>query len=429
MKIAIIQFPGSNCERETAMAVRRAGMEPVSFLWNQPAEILSTCAGYILVGGFSYEDRSRAGVIAARDPLMQIIRAEGEKGKPILGICNGAQILVEAGLVPGLPHYQLAMALTENRREVKGDVIGTGFYNAWVHMRLSDHYQLNAFTSLLSPETILHLPVAHAEGRFVIPPALLQEMQTQGMHVFQYCDAAGEIHSSFPVNPNGSVANIAAVSNRAGNVLAMMPHPERTTAGDPIFQSMREYIAKGRVQRVGPMHYQPRFASIKKYEIPPAAQEVIVRSFVTDNQAISVQQTLQQAGIPATVTRYVHWEVIADSADIFHHICASGALWNDRKEGKIDRDFLKKENLHQEISSKKSLEKQDVETFFYLVQSHDDVQGKEKQQYLTHHVGLSSSITLRQSILWRLEMPAQCREQLLDSHILFNPYVSECYVY
>src|SRR3990167_2794541 len=102
--------------------------------------------GYIIVGGFSYEDRSRAGVIAALDPVMLEIKAQSESGKPILGICNGAQILVETGLVPGIENNRVGMVLTENKRVVDGKILGTGYYNAWINMRLSDHYQRNVFT-------------------------------------------------------------------------------------------------------------------------------------------------------------------------------------------------------------------------------------------------------------------------------------------
>src|SRR5947209_6317167 len=125
MRIAIIQFPGSNCERETLLAVKRAGMIPQEFLWNESTEKLADFAGYIIVGGFSYEDRSRAGIIAALDPVMQILRQQSQLGRPILGICNGAQILVEAGLVPGLESDKLGLVLTENKRVQQGHVLGT----------------------------------------------------------------------------------------------------------------------------------------------------------------------------------------------------------------------------------------------------------------------------------------------------------------
>src|SRR3990167_2705379 len=228
MKIAIVQFPGSNCERETELAVKRAGMEPVAFLWNESRARIAAMDVYVLVGGFSYEDRSRAGIIAALDPVMRELKQQSELGKPVLGICNGAQVLVETGLVPGLEHNRVGMVLAENKRMAHGKILGTGFYNAWVHMRVSDTYQRNAFTRHLTPRDLLHIPVAHGEGRFVMSAALLDEIKTQGLNVFQYCDAAGRVIDTFPVNPNGSMDNIAAISNKAGNVMAMMPHPERT---------------------------------------------------------------------------------------------------------------------------------------------------------------------------------------------------------
>src|SRR3989338_4697634 len=135
MKIALIQFPGSNCERETRLAVERAGMQAVDFLWNQDPELLDDMDALILVGGFSYQDRGRAGVIAAQSPIMDAIKKQNEAGKPILGICNGAQILVEAGLVPGLEAYQPAIALTENKRIINQQVVGIGFYNNWVQVK------------------------------------------------------------------------------------------------------------------------------------------------------------------------------------------------------------------------------------------------------------------------------------------------------
>ena len=266
MRIGIIQFPGSNCERETMLAVKRAGMEPVEFLWNEPREKLRELDGYIIVGGFSYEDRSRAGVIAASDPVMQEIKAQSESGKPVLGICNGAQILVEAGLVPGIENHKLAMALTENKRIADGKILGTGYYNAWVHMRLSNEYQRNAFTRHLQPSDILSIPVAHGEGRFEMSNALWQEVANQGLHVFQYCDAQGRIIDAFPVNPNGSLFNIAAVANKAGNVMAIMPHPERTKSCDAIFQSMRDYIVEGRTEKTIPLYYYPRRGKLQSYQ-------------------------------------------------------------------------------------------------------------------------------------------------------------------
>jgi phosphoribosylformylglycinamidine synthase len=400
IKIAILQFPGSNCERETMQAVRRAKMEPVEFLWNEPLEQLENFAGFIIVGGFSYEDRGRAGMIAAADPLLNALKKQSEMGKPILGICNGAQILVEAGLVPGLQDYQLGMALTDNIRVQNEEVLGTGYYNAWIKMRLATHYQLNAFTKHLNSRNILEVPVAHAEGRFVIPPALLQELQNNGQCVFQYCDSLGNIHPEFPVNPNGSVLNIAAISNKAGNVMAMMPHPERTTNGDAIFQSMHDYIAEGCQNKVAPLYYAPREVTIQPYQLPKKSFECIVELNITDNQALSIQKVLNHAG---PIKRYVHWEVTCDSALTFEKIKASGVLYNARKETVVRE------------KPKNAL----------LVRAKDDMLGKHKTQMLQHHFQIPEVDSIRHGILWSIEN----QFHLTNLNILFNPYAHDCYYY
>ncbi len=404
MRIAIIQFPGSNCERETKLAVARAGMTPEEFLWNEPSEKLADYAGFIIVGGFSYEDRGRAGVIAALDPMMQVIKQQSELGKPILGICNGAQILVETGLVPGLENQMIGMALTDNKRIQEGNVLGTGYYNAWINMRLSDHYQLNAFTRKLSPKNILHVPVAHGEGRFIIPPALLSEMQHNGQCVFQYCDAKGQIIDEFPVNPNGSMQNIAAVSNKAGNVMAMMPHPERTTQGDAIFDSMREYIEQGHGQRVAPMHYQPRPQTAGSYTT--SNHELLVELMITDNQALSIENALRHHGMQVNVKRYTHWEIACNSNEL-EKIKSSGVLFNDRKE--------------------KLIHKKDVKRAI-LVRAKDDMLGLQKSQMLKNHFEITSLQALHHGTVWCISGETDL-EPIINSHILMNPYAHDYYHY
>ncbi len=408
MRIGIIQFPGSNCERETILAVKRSGMQPEEFLWNESKTKLSEFAGYIIVGGFSYEDRSRAGAIAALDPIMQVIKAQSKLGKPVLGICNGAQILVETGLVPGVENDKLSMVLTDNKRIQDGKVLGTGFYNAWVTMRLSDRYQLNAFTRYLKPHDLLHIPVAHGEGRFVIPPALLIEMQNHGLNVFQYCDALGNIKDEFPVNPNGSIDNIAAVSNKAGNVMAMMPHPERTSNGDRIFQSMRDYIQAGFVTDVAPLNYYPRPNEISRYQKPTQHYELIIDLIISDNQAMSVENALNHSNIPAKIKRRVHWEIECDSPEIFEKIKASGVLFNDRKEKMISGTREKTE---------------------LLVRAKDDMLGRQKQQMLEDQFNIKGIRAIRHGILWQVSADETRLNDVINSHILYNPYAHDCYYY
>lgn len=416
MKIAIVQFPGSNCERETILAVKRAGMEPQEFLWNESREKLREMDGYIIVGGFSYEDRSRAGIIAALDPVMLEIKAQSEQGKPVLGICNGAQILVETGLVPGLENNKLGMVLTENKRVINGKILGTGYYNTWVYMRLSDQYQRNAFTRRLNPKHLLHVPIAHGEGRFVMTEALLQEVEQQGLNVFQYCDEQGVIDERFPINPNGSLRNIAAISNKAGNVMAMMPHPERTKNGDVIFQSMRDYLAEGRREQVVPLYYYPRKSSIPHYQKPPHAHECIVELMITDNQALTVQNTLHQLGIPVTVKRQMHWEIHCDSPAYFQQIKQTGVLYNERKEIELDPT---------QVTSSSSMT--------FLVRPKEDLLGQQKLQTLKDHFSIQGVSAIYHGVLWQFSSNqgniADLKDQLLQTNIIYNPYAHDCYQY
>jgi len=227
------------------MACQRVGMNPVEYFWNEPAAKLSDLNGYIIIGGFAYEDRSRAGVIAALDPIIKQIKVEAGKGKPVLGICNGAQILVESGLVPGFEGHRVGIALTDNKRVKSGHVVGVGYYNTWINLKMSTPSDRCAFTRHLKPNEWINIPLAHGEGRFIIPDELLEKMITNDQTVFRYCDKGGKITNEFPTNPNGSMHNLAAVCNPAGNVMAIMPHPERTENGDTIFSSMKEFIEDG----------------------------------------------------------------------------------------------------------------------------------------------------------------------------------------
>lgn len=247
-KIAVIWFPGTNCEEETKMACESAGMKAEIVRWNE-AKSLNSFDGYILPGGWSYEDRIRAGVIAAKDPLVLEIKRQAEKGKIVLGICNGCQVLIEAGLIPG-NSGKIDMAMAPNINPLV-----SGYFCTWVHVKkVSD--RKNAFSDGV-PE-IMPIPIAHGEGRFVTKyPKLVEELEKNGQVLFKYCDERGGIADKYPINPNGAVSNIAGIINKKGNVLAMMPHPERANwmrqvpghisegespgPGRKIFESMRDY--------------------------------------------------------------------------------------------------------------------------------------------------------------------------------------------
>jgi len=230
ISIAVIQFPGSNCEAETARAVEAAGMKAEIFRWNRDPQELERFAGYIIGGGFSYQDRVRAGVIAAKEPIMEAVIAAADAGKPVLGICNGAQVLVETGLVPGLRGHAIDMALAPNQMVRGGRVVRRDYYCAWVHLRLSCAPDRCVFTGTLPADAVFPMPMAHGEGRFTTThPDLLEQLERNDQIVLRYCTPEGEIDPNFPINPNGALANMAGICNPAGNVLALMPHPERAS--------------------------------------------------------------------------------------------------------------------------------------------------------------------------------------------------------
>ncbi len=249
-KIAVMYFPGNNCEEETKDRCIDVGMEAKIVRWNSK-ENLSSFDGYIIPGGFSYEDRIRAGVIAAKEKIMDKIRKEVENGKPLLGLCNGAQVLVETGLIPGLKD-RVQMALAPNTNPLV-----SGYYDAWVYIKTINSKN-NAFNLFYEKNEIIKIPVAHGEGRFTTKDkALIKQLEKNSQIIFRYCDEKGNVINKFPINPNGAVNNIAAISNKEGNIMAMMPHPERAsynwqvpdliknnqkTNAIRIFESMKKYI-------------------------------------------------------------------------------------------------------------------------------------------------------------------------------------------
>lgn len=417
MRIAIVQFPGSNAERETRLAVKRAGMEPVDFLWNAPRQQLAEMDGFVLVGGFSYEDRSRAGIIAALDPVMDEIKAQSALGKPILGICNGAQILVESGLVPGLESNKIGLALTQNKRIVRGKVL-TGFYNAWASMRPSKEYQRNAFTRRLDVNDVLTLPIAHAEGRFMVPPALLQEIEAQGLDVFHYCPLNQEEAADFQ-GPNGSVHHIAAIANKAGNVLAMMPHPERSSQGDAIFLSMRDYLEEGHYKKrtkTMPLYYWPRPSPRTVYRAGPQSRQLIIELNMTDNHAATVQQALHRLGLPVSVRRWAHWEIDCETDSAYQQTKSCGVLFNGSKEKEVAPG--------QVVGPFSSV---------WLVRAKEDLVGIQKRQALQDCFGVSGIRALYQGTLWSFHLEngniGHLIDAILSAHIIYNPYAHECFQY
>jgi phosphoribosylformylglycinamidine synthase I len=232
MKFGVVVFPGSNCDHDAFCAVERALGQQASFLWHQSAD-LEGCDVIILPGGFSYGDYLRTGAIARFSPIMAAVRDFAARGGLVLGICNGFQILLESGLLKG--------AMLRNRN--------LNFICRPVHIRVENVD--TPFTNALRPGQVLEVPIAHAEGNYYADRETIEQLMERRQVVFRYCTPEGELAEE--ANPNGSLHFIAGITNRAGNVMGLMPHPERaadallgSTDGLYIFQSLVNAVKGGR---------------------------------------------------------------------------------------------------------------------------------------------------------------------------------------
>jgi phosphoribosylformylglycinamidine synthase len=206
MRWGVVIFPGSNCEIETHHVLTRVLGEEAGYVWHEETDLRRFDA-LVLPGGFAHGDYLRAGAIARFSRVMEGVREFAESGKPVLGICNGFQVLVEAGLLPG--------AMMRNT--------GLRFVCRFVHVRVENRE--TPFTAGARPGQVLRLPIAHNEGNYFCTPEELAMLEARGQVLFRYCEPDGRVTPD--ANPNGSTANIAGVCNAARNVAGLMPHPER----------------------------------------------------------------------------------------------------------------------------------------------------------------------------------------------------------
>jgi phosphoribosylformylglycinamidine synthase I len=224
MKFAVLRFPGSNCDQDCVHALNAISGASADYVWHKDTSLAGFDA-VVVPGGFSYGDYLRCGAIARFSPIMKAVKEFAASGAPVIGICNGFQILCESGLLPG--------ALVRNRR----------LHFVCEHVRLRVELHDSVFTKATRTGQILNIPIAHGEGCYFADDETLAELNAHGQVLLRYCDEQGT--TSDAANPNGSRENIAGIRNRAGNVFGLMPHPERacdpllgSTDGLHIFQSI-----------------------------------------------------------------------------------------------------------------------------------------------------------------------------------------------
>ncbi len=229
MKFGVLVFPGSNCDHDTYNVIAEVARQPVTFLWHD-SEDLQGVDAILVPGGFAYGDYLRTGAIARFSPVMQSVKKFAANGGLVLGICNGFQILTEAGLLPG--------ALMRNA--------GLKYICKQVHLRVETAH--SPFTHGLAKGEVLQMPIGHMEGNYFCTPDVLRRLEAEDRIAFRYATPAGEITTE--ANPNGSLSNIAGILNEGRNVLGMMPHPDRSSEavlgsadGAKIFASMVEALS------------------------------------------------------------------------------------------------------------------------------------------------------------------------------------------
>ena len=224
MKFAIIVFPGSNCDHDCYHVVKHVMGQEAEYVWHKDTSLEGfDCV--ILPGGFSYGDYLRTGSIARFSPIMAEVIKFAAEGGLVLGICNGFQILCEAGLLPGVLMRNRALKFICKNVDIRVESSGT------------------AFTSAYKDNEVLSIPIAHADGNYYASPEVIKELEDNGRVLFRYTTTAGDVTPE--ANPNGSVSNIAGITNGRGNVLGLMPHPERAseqalgnTDGKGMFESI-----------------------------------------------------------------------------------------------------------------------------------------------------------------------------------------------
>jgi phosphoribosylformylglycinamidine synthase subunit PurQ / glutaminase len=230
MKFGVVMFPGSNCDHDTYHVISKVIGQPVDFIWHRQNSV-ADCDAVILPGGFSYGDYLRTGAIARFSPVMGAVKEFASRGGLVMGICNGFQILCEAGLLPG--------ALMRNKN--------LKFMCSHINIRVEATE--TPFTNRCQRGQVLSVPIAHGDGNYFCDDATLAELQSENRIIFRYSDASGSVIPD--ANPNGSLDNIAGICNRERNVLGMMPHPERASEellgsydGRIIFYSLADTLAE-----------------------------------------------------------------------------------------------------------------------------------------------------------------------------------------
>ncbi len=363
---------------------------------------------------------------------MQVIKAESAKGKPVLGICNGAQILVETGLIPGLHPEHLEMALAWNERVKNGKILGVGYYNDWITIRHNSKPGRSIFNRFNS-KILMHIPVAHGEGRFTTKDkTVLKNLIEKDQMLFRYCDAQGKFIDEFPVNPNGAMYNLAGVCNPEGNVMALMPHPERTIKGQPIFDSLASYLkntTKLHIKKIPAKKTDKTMNPMEAVEKKTTKEDItiLVRLIITDNEERTLENTLKNIGYKnISLYRQTYLGFFTSNKKNLEqtavNLIESGEILNLNKE--IPTVFIgKKAYSYSKDNGLQKIADPTAKGHNVIALEYDNYAGKNIYNTLKNHEKIPGLQKVERGIYWTVYLKKKNEfENVIGTHIFHNPH-------
>jgi len=423
-KIAVLTFPGNNCETETVRALKTAGFNAEIFLWNRKASELQDFNGVVLPGGFSFEDRGRSGIVSSQEPIFTELQIMANAGAPILGICNGAQMLVESGLILSDSNNIPTLALLDNKRtNQKGEILGTGFYHSYRTLK-----SVNTKTPFSNFSENIYIPIAHGEGRFTLTAEMEQEVINKNLIVFTYVNEKGEKDSHYPTNPNGSFQNAAAICNPKGNVVALMPHPERNKNGNPVFNSLWKYFENKETFELNNEKITVTdFTNTPPEKIDANEITVFVQLKISDKTEKTFESVLGKNAKNSLIRRE-KWGFTfntkaqtAEKITDISKVISSGELVNLNKQGviaKIDGEWYNWTDNNEFQKTETKL----TEKNCFIVEAKEDFKGQEKQEHLTHVLPEINFKNIKYGVCW--EVPENKKDEYIF-HSLFSTRVGD----
>lgn len=411
IRFAVIVFPGTTGENEATRAFRQNGMEAETVLWNDTGMLKGSRSddfeGYCLAGGMSFGDRGRGGVIAAQQPIMEVIRKEAAKGKVVLGIGNGAEILVESGLIPGYDNGAIVSAVV--------DGFDAGSSGSWCSLRSVAPKNRSAFSRFAGG---LRLVNSHPPKRFVFGDAgVLEAVRKNSQIVFRFGEQGGKIASD-----SLDAESIAALCNPAGNILAILPHPEQDPqgGGSPIFKSVREWIEARSMAGYPGLGSYKGVEAIKPFE--SADIEFIVRPKSIDSEKQTVEAALGEKGFKANLKRYTYWSLklkpSVNGIEVAEKVLGSGELANLNK----DWVYVRTGGKSYQYTEGDGLQAMELSIVGWLVVCEKgNPIGKAKGDEVRERCGISLESILN-GILWEVEnADEQAIYDIIRTKILYNP--------